>query len=194
MTSAILETTVATYDSREEAEADWSALLPGGPEAASGEGHEPYTKPFFKLCVCSSCTTGRAADPAGQRGERGERRTPRHLVLVDGRHEPGPARRDRLGERGLGSKRRDGFLEAFVGRRSSSSARACSLPRGVPGRAQDRNGGEPRAGLGAGPGVVTLRAEGVGFEPTVPKGHNGFRDRPIRPLSHPSSGHYVLRA
>jgi integrase len=26
----------------------------------------------------------------------------------------------------------------------------------------------------------------VGFEPTVPKGHNGFRDRPIRPLSHPS--------
>lgn len=34
-----------------------------------------------------------------------------------------------------------------------------------------------------GQGVV---AEGVGFEPTVPKGHNGFRDRPIRPLSHPS--------
>ena len=31
-------------------------------------------------------------------------------------------------------------------------------------------------------------AEGVGFEPTVPKGHNGFRDRPIRPLSHPSGG------
>ncbi len=29
-------------------------------------------------------------------------------------------------------------------------------------------------------------AEGVGFEPTVPQGHNGFRDRPIRPLSHPS--------
>ena len=27
----------------------------------------------------------------------------------------------------------------------------------------------------------------MGFEPTVPKGHNGFRDRPIRPLSHPSS-------
>jgi site-specific DNA recombinase len=30
-------------------------------------------------------------------------------------------------------------------------------------------------------------AEGVGFEPTVPREeHNGFRDRPIRPLSHPS--------
>ena len=29
-------------------------------------------------------------------------------------------------------------------------------------------------------------AEGVGFEPTVPMRHNGFRDRPIRPLSHPS--------
>ena len=29
-------------------------------------------------------------------------------------------------------------------------------------------------------------AEGVGFEPTVPIRHNGFRDRPIRPLSHPS--------
>jgi hypothetical protein len=34
----------------------------------------------------------------------------------------------------------------------------------------------------------------VGFEPTVPKGHNGFRDRPIRPLSHPSSSQYALRA
>jgi hypothetical protein len=29
-------------------------------------------------------------------------------------------------------------------------------------------------------------AEGVGFEPTEPIGLNGFRDRPIRPLSHPS--------
>ena len=31
-------------------------------------------------------------------------------------------------------------------------------------------------------------AEGVGFEPTVPgKGYNGFRDRPVRPLRHPSA-------
>ena len=31
-------------------------------------------------------------------------------------------------------------------------------------------------------------AEGVGFEPTVDnKAHNGFRDRPDRPLWHPSS-------
>ncbi len=29
-------------------------------------------------------------------------------------------------------------------------------------------------------------AEEVGFEPTVPRRHNGFRDRPIRPLSHSS--------
>ncbi len=29
-------------------------------------------------------------------------------------------------------------------------------------------------------------AEEVGFEPTVPSRHNGFRDRPIRPLSHSS--------
>ena len=29
-------------------------------------------------------------------------------------------------------------------------------------------------------------AEGVGFEPTVRRTYNGFRDRPIRPLSHPS--------
>ena len=29
-------------------------------------------------------------------------------------------------------------------------------------------------------------AEGVGFEPTVPIRHNGFRDRPIQPLSHPT--------
>ena len=32
------------------------------------------------------------------------------------------------------------------------------------------------------------RAEEVGFEPTVPMRHNGFRDRPIRPLSHSSGG------
>jgi ketosteroid isomerase-like protein len=32
-----------------------------------------------------------------------------------------------------------------------------------------------------------MLAEGVGFEPTVPlAGHNGFRDRPVRPLRHPS--------
>jgi hypothetical protein len=31
-------------------------------------------------------------------------------------------------------------------------------------------------------------AEGVGFEPTVRRTYNGFRDRPIRPLSHPSGG------
>jgi hypothetical protein len=31
-------------------------------------------------------------------------------------------------------------------------------------------------------------AEGVGFEPTVRMTYNGFRDRPIRPLSHPSGG------
>src|SRR5262245_33484786 len=30
-------------------------------------------------------------------------------------------------------------------------------------------------------------AEGVGFEPTVdPRAHNGFRDRPVQPLRHPS--------
>jgi hypothetical protein len=33
------------------------------------------------------------------------------------------------------------------------------------------------------------RAEGVGFEPTVRMTYNGFRDRPIRPLSHPSGRH-----
>ena len=30
-------------------------------------------------------------------------------------------------------------------------------------------------------------AERVGFEPTVPIGHNGFRDRPVRPLRHLSA-------
>ena len=29
-------------------------------------------------------------------------------------------------------------------------------------------------------------AVGVGFEPTVPIRYNGFRDRPIQPLSHPT--------
>ena len=32
-------------------------------------------------------------------------------------------------------------------------------------------------------------AEREGFEPSVPsKGHNGFRDRPVRPLRHLSPG------
>jgi hypothetical protein len=35
-------------------------------------------------------------------------------------------------------------------------------------------------------GPLRPRAEEVGFEPTVPMRHNGFRDRPIRPLSHSS--------
>jgi hypothetical protein len=35
-------------------------------------------------------------------------------------------------------------------------------------------------------GPLRRRAEEVGFEPTVPMRHNGFRDRPIRPLSHSS--------
>jgi site-specific DNA recombinase len=34
-------------------------------------------------------------------------------------------------------------------------------------------------------------AEGVGFEPTVRMTYNGFRDRPIRPLSHPSGGNSI---
>ncbi len=36
-------------------------------------------------------------------------------------------------------------------------------------------------------------AEGVGFEPTVRKAHNGFRDRPVRPLRHPSTGSLIVR-
>ncbi len=47
--------------------------------------------------------------------------------------------------------------------------------------AQSRTRHPRRAGLNK-----THLAEGVGFEPTVPIGHSGFRDRPIRPLSHPS--------
>ena len=34
-----------------------------------------------------------------------------------------------------------------------------------------------------------IRTERVGFEPTVPKRNNGFRDRPIQPLSHLSITH-----
>src|SRR5579875_1861261 len=37
-------------------------------------------------------------------------------------------------------------------------------------------------------------AEGVGFEPTVRRTYNGFRDRPIRPLSHPSGEETRRRA
>ena len=48
--------------------------------------------------------------------------------------------------------------------------------------------GAVTAGLGAGRHrtAALLSAEAVGFEPTVPRGYNGFRDRPIRPLSHAS--------
>ena len=36
-------------------------------------------------------------------------------------------------------------------------------------------------------GISALQAEGVGFEPTVRlTPHNGFRDRPVQPLRHPS--------
>ena len=33
-------------------------------------------------------------------------------------------------------------------------------------------------------GKLGYVAERVGFEPTDPQGVNGFRDRPIKPLSH----------
>src|SRR5436190_7647058 len=43
----------------------------------------------------------------------------------------------------------------------------------------------PTVGRARGPAL----AEGEGFEPSVPlKGHNGFRDRPVQPLRHPSEG------
>ena len=32
--------------------------------------------------------------------------------------------------------------------------------------------------------VQTIKAEREGFEPPVPKGNNGFRDRPVKPLRH----------
>src|SRR5207244_11897908 len=36
-------------------------------------------------------------------------------------------------------------------------------------------------------GRLALQAEGEGFEPSVDrKAHNGFRDRPVQPLRHPS--------
>ncbi len=52
-----------------------------------------------------------------------------------------------------------------------------------------RTGKASAADLDLRPGSRSSAAEGVGFEPTVPIGHNGFRDRPIRPLSHPSRSH-----
>jgi hypothetical protein len=40
-----------------------------------------------------------------------------------------------------------------------------------------------------------IQAEGVGFEPTVAhKDHNGFRDRPDRPLRHPSGSDIIAQA
>ena|GEM_PF-6222120 len=37
-------------------------------------------------------------------------------------------------------------------------------------------------------GACRKSAERLGFEPRVPKGHNGFRDRPVQPLRHLSKG------
>ena len=37
-------------------------------------------------------------------------------------------------------------------------------------------------------------AEGVGFEPTRPNGPNGFQDRLLRPLGHPSKGANTILA
>jgi hypothetical protein len=35
--------------------------------------------------------------------------------------------------------------------------------------------------------ISVLSAEGEGFEPSVDReAHNGFRDRPVQPLRHPS--------
>src|SRR5579863_2396156 len=63
-------------------------------------------------------------------------------------------------------------------RRKAESRRAVILTPIVSGRSHHLSSfvGWARANL----------AEGVGFEPTVRSTHNGFRDRPIRPLSHPS--------
>ena len=41
----------------------------------------------------------------------------------------------------------------------------------------------------AAPRRLTHKTEGEGFEPSVDrKAHNGFRDRPVQPLRHPSRG------
>jgi hypothetical protein len=57
--------------------------------------------------------------------------------------------------------------------------------RGNP-RAEPTTGAAPPLTCGSAPQALVGGAEGVGFEPTVGRTHNGFRDRPIRPLSHPS--------
>jgi hypothetical protein len=66
--------------------------------------------------------------------------------------------------------------------RSAAMASQCSMTGSYPGQ---RNHMPTPAGAFV-EKAPALPAEGVGFEPTVPNGHNGFRDRPIRPLSHPS--------
>ena len=40
---------------------------------------------------------------------------------------------------------------------------------------------------------IFVLAERVGFEPTVPRGYTGFRDRPVRPLQHLSDLFYFFR-
>jgi hypothetical protein len=57
-------------------------------------------------------------------------------------------------------------------------------PTGVRASGQAR----PAKGLQIGH-LSALKAEGEGFEPSVDrKAHNGFRDRPVQPLRHPSGG------
>ncbi len=58
------------------------------------------------------------------------------------------------------------------------------LPRAI--RCQSQTNKKPQLVTSSRGANLLHLAEGVGFEPTVTRSHNGFRDRPIRPLSHPS--------
>ena len=108
----------------------------------------------------------------------------------------------RLPPRGQVAPAEDGLLLdrdvglARLGRARRRRARATTViddGRERRGPSPTRGGGDADAralpDVTCGPLDSSCVAEGVGFEPTVPiAGHNGFRDRPVRPLRHPSVG------
>ena len=135
-----------------------------------------------------------------RRGPRAARRTPRADGSGRSRRRTGPWLH--WSPAAALSSRRDCRSSILALARSFLAWSRCNLPNVERARAIADSfpaaGGATRCVAGrSGPcrcpsrtrqcgGPLRPRAEEVGFEPTVPRGHNGFRDRPIRPLSHSS--------
>jgi hypothetical protein len=156
-----------------------------------------------------SCTRRRPATTCGPEARRfggawqaprissrGGRRQREGSLDATSAHLPGLAIGSSVGEHGCGA---------------GASAFVCvwARPRGTVGGPKPLKSGlgltrvDPRATLPARlverpqsrcwGGIAAGRAEGEGFEPSVDrKAHNGFRDRPVQPLRHPSERPQII--